>query len=147
VRTRFVIPVVGRRWLFPAGAALVAALATVSACSNQREGERCDLRGENGGNDDCLDGLQCTNIRQTTTSEGLCCPVNRTTATSAACKLPPAPPGSDASIPGLPDAGADVTVNEAGGDSSNEASSSDSGTSDASDGGADAPADAPGEGG
>jgi hypothetical protein len=123
---------------------LLAALA-VPACSNQGEGERCDTRGENGGNDDCLDGLKCTRADTlgTGASADLCCPVDRTKATTAGCKLPPAPAGGDASIPPLPDgATPDVVTSDAPADGAPD------GVSDAAgDAAGDAPADAPGEGG
>jgi len=102
------------------GAAL---LLVVFACSNYGDGERCDSRGANAGNDDCEPGLQCTTgpSRGDPTGTDLCCPPDRATSTSAACR------GAKTVI-ALPDA----TVE--GGSTTDSGGSTDAGnTSDASD--------------
>ncbi len=72
-----------------AGALLSAlVLAFAYACSNYGDGERCDSRGSNLGQDDCKDGLLCTTgaARGDQTAPDLCCPPNRNDSVSAACK-------------------------------------------------------------
>jgi hypothetical protein len=116
-----------------------AVFFAVPACSNQAEGERCETRSENGGNDDCQDGLICWKASDLGTNADLCCPPDRSRATVAACRLPSAPPGGDASIPVTPDASGDVVLPDVRIDGAG-----DTGTND---GASDAPSDAPGEGG
>lgn len=132
-----------KAWQFVGLLPLLLAPLAVPACSNMAEGERCDTKGENGGNDDCLDGLQCTKKEDLGTSADLCCPPDRSKATAAACRLPPAPPGGDASIPPLPDGGPDVVVTEAGGDAGDAGGDggNDGGGDDAGDGSSDAPSE------
>lgn len=85
-------------------AVLAVGLATVAACANQPEGERCDQNAANGGNDDCKDGLACTSKTDLGTNSDICCPLDRTTATTAVCAVKHAPVGGN---PGPPDSGAD----------------------------------------
>jgi hypothetical protein len=120
-----------------------AAASIVAACSNQGEGEVCDRRAGNNGNDDCQSGLVCV----TTLVPARCCPPDRSTATTPACALgtpgigdassaPPdgAPPMSDAAGDAPADAGA---PGDASADAPADASApADSGaTTDASDAG------------
>jgi hypothetical protein len=44
-------------------------------CSQQSEGERCDLKN---GNDDCADGLTCISKQVLGSSSDICCPPNST---------------------------------------------------------------------
>jgi hypothetical protein len=108
----------------------------VAACSNQGEGERCDQNASNGGNDDCQDGLQCTSHSILGTNSDICCPPDRTQATTAACAIKNTPI-TEAGIPGeggtTPDS------------STPDSSTPDSSTPDSST--PDAPAEAASEGG
>jgi hypothetical protein len=93
---------------FACSAASLAALfafAVLFACSNQGEGGRCDHQASNGGNDDCQDGLICWQASSLGNGAGYdaCCPVDRTTATTAVCSLNQAT-GIDASSV-IPDTG------------------------------------------
>jgi hypothetical protein len=150
----------GRFFAFAARAALVGGLLAglAVACSNQGEGERCDTLADNGGNDDCQDGLVCTpgtslNPPQSTDR---CCPQDRTQAQTSVCQQPTTSVGGDAAPPpfdsGLHDGPS--------GDSSNPDSATDSSASDAPvdspidspvdagvDAGVDAPVDSPTGGG
>lgn len=54
------------------------------ACSNNGEGERCEINSYNAGNDDCQDGLQCTQVPGARSA--LCCPVDRSKSSSAECR-------------------------------------------------------------
>lgn len=145
---------------------LLIALASVgvgggafAACSNQGEGEFCDRFGDNGGNDECQSGLECTPVGslngqggQTaapTTGSGTdnshlgrCCPplAQRPNATTVICQLSPNPGGGDAAVPletGVPS-------QDAAGDASTDASGTDARGTDAS---GDASADAADAGG
>jgi hypothetical protein len=63
---------------FAAFAAIVTA-----ACTNSREGERCDVKN---GNDDCAEGLKCMRAGElSNVTSDRCCPVDTTTATAPAC--------------------------------------------------------------
>jgi hypothetical protein len=97
------------------------------ACSNQGEGERCELRN---GNDDCQDGLICNPTQYQGSHR--CCPVDSATATHPACVIPTSPITADSAPP--PDTG---PIPEAGPDAPE-----DSGTEDADAAGPDADADA-----
>jgi len=81
-------------------AVIVFGAASVAACSNQGEGERCSQLAQNGGNDDCQDGLVCTSSTDLGTGSDICCPQDRTQATTAVCAIKRAPVGGDAGIPG-----------------------------------------------
>ncbi len=75
---------------------VTVALAGLVGCSNQGEGERCDL---NNGNKDCASGLSCQRIEGQ--ESALCCPP------------PPKPTTVTACIPGQierPDGGIDTGV-------------------------------------
>ena len=59
----------------------------LSACSNNGEGERCQV---NNNNDDCADGLIClasSQVNPSYNSSDRCCPVDRTRASHPACTL------------------------------------------------------------
>jgi hypothetical protein len=98
------------RWLRPFAVALVLSAIGVAAvgCSGQGEGERCDHRAANGGDDDCQSGLTCQNPPGgiVTYPNGVCCPPDPAQATTAACSpntgvidASPAPPdGAQASV-------------------------------------------------
>jgi hypothetical protein len=68
------------------------------ACSNQGEGERCELRN---GNDDCQDGLICNPTQYQGSNR--CCPVDSAAATHPACVTPTSPITADSAPP--PDTG------------------------------------------
>ncbi len=111
-----------------AGIALFAVTSAfiliASACSNQGEGERCEILN---GNDDCRteDGLICypSNQLRNTTSDR-CCPADRSRATHPVCKTSVDTGSGDALAP--PDTG--TTTPETG-------TPDDDAGSDASDGG------------
>ncbi len=93
-------------WSLAASTLLGLGLAASSACSNQGEGQRCSTFGENGGNDDCVNGLVCTakNLLNGA-QDDLCCPQDRTPATvSEKCRIPQASVVGDASPQPRPDA-------------------------------------------
>lgn len=80
-----------------------AAFVALTACSNYEEGDRCEILN---GNEDCVDGLQCTPkalINTPYNSSDRCCPVNRSTATHPACTLLQNPIAGDSAPP--PDTG------------------------------------------
>lgn len=126
-------------------AASAAALPIVAACSNNAEGERCDVLACNGpcgpGNEpDCQDGLHCTSKTDLNgASSDLCCPPDRTTASTPQCQVAHAPVGGDAGVPGA-DSGppADTGTNEAavdgGGDGGAPIDASDAGDGNATNG-------------
>lgn len=64
------IPVMSLRYVLAAAWIVVAALA-FPACSNQAEGERCDV---NNNNDDCQEGLICKPSTELGGSADICCP-------------------------------------------------------------------------
>ena len=75
----------------------------LSACSNNAEGERCQV---NNNNDDCADGLIClasSQVNPSYNSSDRCCPVDRTTASHPACTLLQNPVAGDSQPP--PDTG------------------------------------------
>lgn len=72
-------------------------LVAIAACSNQGEGEVCDVLN---GNEDCADGLVC--YRQAdlnNVQSDRCCPSDRNTATHPACTTPKNIGGTDAAAP------------------------------------------------
>jgi hypothetical protein len=115
-------------------AAVVTAFAlggwlVLSACSNNAEGERCQV---NNNNDDCADGLIClasSQVNPSYNSSDRCCPVDRTKATHPACTLLQNPVGGDSAPPadtgpasetgttdtGTTDTGTDTGNTDAGG--------------------------------
>jgi hypothetical protein len=104
--------------------AAVLAATIVPACSNMAEGERCDVRSDNGGNDDCQDGLRCTPAGDVRQPSDICCPPDRSKATTTVCAQAPSPGGN---IPPS-DAGADTTTADT---SAPDTSTSDTGVADA----------------
>lgn len=76
--------------------ALVAGLV-VAACSDEGEGQPCDPRANNNGNDDCQSGLIC---KTQAGGSPRCCPPDPAQATTPECTLPSG--GVDAS-PNPPD--------------------------------------------
>ena len=117
-------------------ASLTAALPFVVACSNNAEGERCDQASDNGGNDDCQDGLICTPKSDLGTSSDLCCPADRTQATTPQCGVSHAPVGGDAGLPATDSGGTtDTGAPDTGTKDASDAGSTDTGTTtDANDG-------------
>ena len=92
---------------------MLSGFVALTACSNYAEGDRCESLN---GNDDCLDGLQCTLKAQLVApynSADRCCPVDRTRATHPACAIPSSAVGGDSAPP--PDTGPtiDATVGDA----------------------------------
>ena len=58
----------------------------LAACSDEGEGQPCDTRANNNGNDDCQAGLVCT--AQASGGGPRCCPPDRSQATTPECALP-----------------------------------------------------------
>lgn len=97
----------------------VVATALLAACQGQGEGQLCDTRAGNGGNDDCQSGLTCQSGHGVVMSPfGICCPANGP-ATTSACSTTgtsldanPAPPDASPVPPSGQDSGAssDATV-------------------------------------
>jgi hypothetical protein len=86
--------------------ALVLAGSATVGCSNQGEGARCDTLGDNAGNGECQDGLVCDPPSQLNGSFdnvgmtfGICCPGDRSLATTTICSIPASPVGADAAAP------------------------------------------------
>jgi hypothetical protein len=133
------LPFEGRSRYSLAGIAvsvLVSGWIVLSACSNQSEGERCDVANSD---EDCKtdEGLVCFPKAQLSApynNADRCCPRDRTTATTDPCKFPTNPIGGDSSPP--PDTGPAPDVQVEGstdsGDSGADVSSSDA--ADAADG-------------
>jgi hypothetical protein len=139
------------------GLALTLGLVALGACSGESEGQRCsttdDQGGQNGvdsppGSGDCASGLYCYAAgtlggvaglyaqQENDPSFGICCPAQRSQATTSICALQPTPPSGDAAPPpgaGASDAG-DAGTSDAAGDVEAPDSSSD------------APADSPSTG-
>jgi len=95
--------------------ALIGGFVALTACSNYDEGERCE---SGNGNNDCVDGLQCTPKSQLTSpfnSSDRCCPVDRSTATSAACAVPTNPIAGEAAPPDDTGPGTDSSSTDATG--------------------------------
>lgn len=87
------------RSAFPFSSLVVSlVLLVIYACSNQGEGEICDIDAGNAGNDDCQSGLVCTSLSGVLGAR--CCPSDLTTAKTAVCSVShgasanPAPPDS-----------------------------------------------------
>src|ERR1700722_1622243 len=67
--------------------AVLASLTVLVACSNQGEGEFCDL---SNGSNDCQSGLQCIpapGLSGDLTSRDRCCPIPPAQPTTSACEL------------------------------------------------------------
>ena len=91
-----------RRFLVLPFLTVVALAVLFAACSNQGEGERCDVRADNQGTDDCQLGLMCTPafMLSGTAMSDVCCPGDRTTAAAGSiCALPMNSVGADSAIP------------------------------------------------
>jgi hypothetical protein len=76
-----------------------AGIVALAACSNQGEGERCELLN---GNDDCNgdEGLICYAANQLTNSTSdRCCPLDRARATAPVCLTPVDIVGGDGGTP------------------------------------------------
>jgi len=109
---------------------LVAGWITLGACSNKKEGERCEV---NNNNDDCEDGLICIPKAQAAKdyqNADRCCPPPGIVATHAACKentvgAGEAGPGSDSGPTPGTDSGKDSTTDT--GTDSSDGSTTDSG--------------------
>ena len=111
-------------------------------CSGQGEGERCDVRADNNGTEDCAGDLVCIKAGDLNGSNtDRCCPADRTGATTDVCKLPTAG-GIDGAPP--PDAGPspDATSGDAPSDAPSDSPTPDAPTDSASDAPSDAPEDA-----
>jgi hypothetical protein len=120
-------------------ASILGGIATLTACSEQAEGDRCQV--ENG-NEDCAAGLVCLAssaskgfnggqgfVNAPYNSSDRCCPLNRETATHPACVLVSGTGTTDATAPDgetgptpdatPPDTGTDTSTTpdaDAGGD-------------------------------
>jgi hypothetical protein len=94
----------------------------MGACADASEGDRCEF---DNGNNDCTNGLICVQ------GQNICCPEDRSLATTPGCTQQPSPAG-EAGIPAEASA-ADVTViTDSASDSETSTTVTDSG-SDASD--------------
>jgi hypothetical protein len=91
------------------------AFIVLAACSNQGEGERCDV---GNGNDDCRTNLVCYAAASLTNSTAdRCCPQDRATSTEPVCKTAVNLAGGDAAAPidsGPAPVTADATVQDTG---------------------------------
>jgi len=102
----------------------------LAACDRQGEGQVCDPRAANNGNDDCQSGLACQTIPGA--ANATCCPPNLAQATVAACganhtllDANTAPPDSAQAAEG---GGADISLEtslEAASDAATEAAIAD----------------------
>jgi len=106
-------------------------ILSASACSNQGEGERCDVLN---GDDDCRteDGLRCYRAADLNNSNSdRCCPIDRSRATNAVCKTPLTGVNNDAQAP--TDSGPSTPTPDAtsGDDAGDAGDSGDSGITDA----------------
>jgi hypothetical protein len=140
------------RRLFPyllVSALVACALAgPLQACSNNGEGDRCDVLADNGGNDDCQDGLVCTprSSLNAPTASGIqtdiCCPQDRSQATTTICQQPTTSVGGDAAAPPRDSGGVDTGAVDTGAVDSpvSDSPANDSAGSDAPE---DSPVDAP----
>lgn len=119
--------------------ALVSGWLALSACSNNGEGERCEI---DNNNDDCENGLVCLAARelpQGFNGGDRCCPPDRTQATHAACRAPQASVGGDSAPPADSgpvgtDSGNDTGTSDAGTDAADAADAADLDAADAADG-------------
>lgn len=133
------VPPVQRRFLAKTVAffsSLAVIAVSLSACSGQGEGQRCDTRDDSSGTSDCASGLVCdtsapgiasyssTSTPAGSAGFGLCCPPQGgKPPTTAACGA-----GATLRDAGFPDAGGDATTN--GTDAASDgASSSEAGSS------------------
>ena len=93
----------------------VCLVGCLVGCAGQGEGELCNHKAGNSGNDDCNSGLTCTTSGPSP-GFGLCCPSDPASATTEACKggsggldASVAPP-STSKESGPAEAGADATL-------------------------------------
>ncbi len=134
-----------RRFLVVIVAATFAIGLSASGCSGEAEGERCDVNDDNSGNDDCASGLICyasTNLGGVAEANhtDICCPSDRTQATTSICAQSPTPPGGN---PAPPDAGPDTGVKSDGATDAPTDSPTDAPLDSPLDSPTDSPADAP----
>lgn len=111
----------------------VLAFAVLAACSNAAEGERCEI---DNGNDDCQDGLVCTQIANQNGAR--CCPPDRAQATTGVCQQQVQVPNGDAEPSADTGPSPDVAVTDTGADADAEAATPDADAdadADADDGG------------
>ena len=90
----------------------LAGFVALAACSNYAEGDRCESLN---GNEDCVNGLQCTPKAQLSppfNSSDRCCPPDRTTATTPACTVPQNSIAGDSAPPAETGPGVDATVGD-----------------------------------
>jgi hypothetical protein len=93
--------------LIPLSLAAVPAIA-VSACSGQGEGQLCNPKAGNSGNDDCQSGLTCQPRPATVINGfGLCCPPGGQSTTSA-CAVNGGPSNDASSAPPTQEASPDA---------------------------------------
>ncbi len=121
---------------------LLAAVGSIApGCSNQGEGEVCNLLAGNSGNDDCSSGFECSSILNTTAAQdkniGRCCLplVARSQSTVAICQSQQSTGGADAAVPVDTDA---ATTADTGASTTPDAATTSDGataTPDAGDGG------------
>ncbi|HEY2510721.1 MAG TPA: hypothetical protein VGI39_07690 [Polyangiaceae bacterium] len=122
---------------------------SLSACSGQGEGQRCDVRDDSEsppGSSDCASGLVCdtgapgiagyssTSTQAGKSFFGLCCPPSRANATTAACGA-----GTTIGNNGFPEAGTDATAggsDASSGDAASDGATNEAGGSDAANDGA-----------
>jgi hypothetical protein len=104
-------------------------LVVASACSNQGEGERCDVLN---GDDDCKtdDGLICYRAADLNNSNSdRCCPRDRARATNPVCKTPLSTVTNDAQAP--TDSGPTPVIPDSSTNDANDGAPQDSGITDA----------------
>lgn len=126
-----------RPWLLVVSAAGVLTLVLTSACSQQQEGERCDMNnGVSGGDSDCNSGLVCTAAKDLGTDTDRCCPQDRSQSTVAPCIVSSSTITQDASPPATDGSTSttDSSTTDSGSDTGTD-TGTDSGSSDAADSG------------
>jgi hypothetical protein len=114
----------------------VACWLVLSACSNNGEGERCQIDNVN---DDCENGLVCltkSQVNQGYNNSDRCCPPDRSTATHPACTQLQNPVAGDSSPPAdtgpvATDSGSTDTGIDTGSDAASDADAGDPDASDA----------------
>lgn len=118
-----------RTWGIALFAVASAFIMIASACSNQGEGERCEVLN---GNDDCKtdEGLICYPEAQLRNANSdRCCPADRSRATHPVCKTTVDLGGGDSAAP--PDTGPPPAPDAGGQDANVEDAPSDAGDVDA----------------
>jgi hypothetical protein len=122
-----------RTFLLPVALLGFGALALETSCSQEPEGERCDLNnGVSGGDSDCNDGLVCTSATELGTETDRCCPADRTQSTVPPCLISTtatdasaAPPEGGGSTTDGTTGAETSTTTEAGSEAGTEAGSAD----------------------